>query len=256
MYAHKQGALGIGHVTTKNLAPTKLIDTEIINMVNHHHHQLPLQVEAVTILSNLIKSKPPPTDLNITILFTDECNDDGNNNPSQLSSYPYQAFVKDGPHLGINATDLPYLARDFKKDYFSLRPWMSMMMMSSSFLDRHPPSSEDQKVSPPPPPPTEQSTEQPTATATEPTISISTSTLGNRIMDATTCLLLLCPDHPTAWADRRRLILHRQREEEMNGNTDRNDDDDNNDDNIHSAHSLLQMELQFLNLLFTQHSKA
>jgi hypothetical protein len=47
---------------------------------------------------------------------------------------------------------------------------------------------------------------------------------------STKCLLLLCPDHATAWADRRRYLLRTQ------GN--------------------LQEELSFLNLLMTKHTKA
>jgi hypothetical protein len=46
----------------------------------------------------------------------------------------------------------------------------------------------------------------------------------------TKCLLLLCPDHATAWADRRRHLLRNQGD--------------------------MHQELSFLNLLMTKHTKA
>ena len=52
----------------------------------------------------------------------------------------------------------------------------------------------------------------------------------NNPESSTKCLLLLCPDHATAWADRRRHMLRTQ------GN--------------------LPHELYFLNLLMTKHTKA
>jgi len=60
----------------------------------------------------------------------------------------------------------------------------------------------------------------------------------NKLMDCVSCLLLLCPDHATAWADRRRLLLQR---EELS---------------ITSSLSSWETEIGFLNMLFTQHSKA
>jgi hypothetical protein len=54
------------------------------------------------------------------------------------------------------------------------------------------------------------------------------------LLTVTSCLLLVNPDHATAWADRRRCLL-------LLGNDDK-----------HSWPS----ELAFLNLLMTQHSKA
>lgn len=52
------------------------------------------------------------------------------------------------------------------------------------------------------------------------------------LLAVTSCLLLVNPDHSTAWADRRRSLLPR--------------------DNIETW----QQELEYLNLLMTQHSKA
>jgi len=60
--------------------------------------------------------------------------------------------------------------------------------------------------------------------------------LTSRILDTISCLLLVCPDHSTAWADRRRALL--------------------GDDASVIDECFLQRELDFCNLLFTQHSKA
>jgi hypothetical protein len=62
----------------------------------------------------------------------------------------------------------------------------------------------------------------------------SSSRDGDLLLTVTSCLLLVNPDHATAWADRRRCLL-------LFGN-----------DGKHSWPS----ELAFLNLLMTQHSKA
>jgi len=92
------------------------------------------------------------------------------------------AFVlQDGSFLGVNALDLPRLARDVRQDYWKSRK--------------------------------------------------ENSTLEN----VTKCLLLLCPDHATAWADRRR---HLQRL------------------NFTEQQVALREELAFLNLLMTKHTKS
>lgn len=58
-----------------------------------------------------------------------------------------------------------------------------------------------------------------------------------RVLDTTTCLLLVCPDHSTAWADRRQALLLGS-----HGAT--------------PGEGALHKELDFCNMLFTQHSKA
>lgn len=65
---------------------------------------------------------------------------------------------------------------------------------------------------------------------------------GDQMMKVLTCLLLVCPDHATAWADRRRIILRKLNQEPQM------DDDENL--------KVLEKELDYLDLLFTQHSKA
>lgn len=63
-----------------------------------------------------------------------------------------------------------------------------------------------------------------------------------RVLDTTSCLLLVCPDHSTAWADRRRALLA---------------EGENNDHmEIEGEECVLWKELDYCNLLFTQHSKA
>lgn len=55
------------------------------------------------------------------------------------------------------------------------------------------------------------------------------------IMNVTSCLLLVCPDHATAWADRRRALLHNAEENSVNQ---------------------WKRELKYLDLLMTKHTKA
>ena len=87
-------------------------------------------------------------------------------------------LLQDGCFLGVNALDLPRLARNVRRDYWQCR------------------KSQDD------------------------------------VWNVTKCLLLLCPDHATAWADRRRHLLR---------NNDRH---------------ALRDELAFSNLLMTKHTKA
>ena len=61
-------------------------------------------------------------------------------------------------------------------------------------------------------------------------------------MDCISCLLLLCPDHATAWADRRRLSLARK--------------SSNSNSHTRCCISFWEVEMLFLDMLFTQHSKA
>jgi len=169
--------------------------------------QLPPQSKAVEVLTHLCRSDPLPIELNITILNSYH-QDEEENDDYKPSSYPRDAFIKDGPYLGINANDLPFLARDFKKEFFSLRP----------FLLGKDDSTENAKDS-------------------HDGESNVNDSIDERIMDSTACLLLLCPDNSSAWADRRRSILLKEI-----------------DDNLIAL--CLGREFHFLNLLFTQHSKA
>ena len=150
--------------------------------------QVQTQSESISILIHLIQSQPRATELNITILPISESSND-----NQQPSYPHRSYMKEGPHLGIHATDLPFLAKDFRTEYFSLRALQSQSKSKSQS-------------------------------------KLQTINLDQRIMDASTCLLLVCPDHATAWADRRRILLKQE--------------DDFGD------------EILFLDFLFTQHSKA
>lgn len=107
-------------------------------------------------------------------------------------------FLKDGIHLGIHAPNLPTLARIFREEYYSLRK--SLL----PFISRK--DHENDEIP--------------------------------KLWEATSGLLLLCPDHATAWSDRKRMLLF------FIGKND-NDND-----------SLWKQEIEYLNLLFSQHSKA
>ena len=72
---------------------------------------------------------------------------------------------------------------------------------------------------------------------------IDTVLLRRRIMEATACLLLTCPDNATAWSDRRRALLFAEGDAEGHMSS-------------RKVKSIFISELKFLDLLFTTHSKA
>jgi len=161
------------------------------------------QPEPVSVLAHLVKEEPKPTGLEIAILHIEE------DNGGDLDTYPTNAFAKVGVHLGINGSDLPRLARDFQREYKSLR---SLFKAEDYCMLDH--------------------TEEGADLYRE-----NWRPLITRIRDATTCLLLVCPDNSTAWADRRRVVLNLTADE-------------------NHAVGIYKEELTFINLLFTQHSKA
>ena len=173
------------------------------------------QPNSAKLLTNLLKQDPLPTELEITILSVDEDTDCESQNLT-ATTYPSRSFCKVNVHLGIHAPDLPKLARDFRGEY-------SFLHNAFRKLYRH------CKVG---------------AFEFDPlpeTQSGDGFTLQKRLRDSTTCLLLLCPDHLTAYADRRLMII--------NSSTRFQND-------THGEITFLMEEIQFLDLLFTQHSKA
>ncbi len=188
---------------------------------------LPPAPKSVTLLLNLLNQEPVPNEINIAILHVPDDGDvadyltkndndrstDGQNSGrysggsqwkvnkrdyGQCDHCPEKSYAKIATHLGIHAPHLPMLARDFRTEYFSLRCILRNCVDSDK-------------------------------------IANIPEWLFLRKLDATTCLLLVCPDHSTAWADRRRVLL---------GGGDSIDE------------VTLGREFDFLNLLFTQHSKA
>lgn len=122
---------------------------------------------AVQRFTGLLEEKP--TDFDIAILSDKE------------SETLEDAFVLLDGALGVNALDLPLLARDVREDYWACRN-----------CDH------------------------------------------DALWKVTKCLLLLCPDHATAWADRRRYLLRMNKRQQ----------------------EALHKELAFSNLLMTKHTKA
>lgn len=118
------------------------------------------------------------------------------------------SFMKEGIHLGIHAPHVGKLAKEFREIYYDCR---------TRFI-----SSDDGDT------------------------QISPCSYQKHFMESVSCLLLLCPDHATAFADRRRLLmLHQQ--QIVHTDTD-----------IAPAESYIRFwesEIGFMNMLFTQHSK-
>lgn len=115
------------------------------------------------------------------------------------------SFIKDGIHLGIHAPHVPQIASDIRSAY---RKYRSTILLQDGNGGRDIPDD-----------------------------------IVCKYMDCISCLLLLCPDHATAWADRRRLLQLRYRTLK---------DASVNYDGL----SFWDNEIRYMNLLFTQHSKS
>lgn len=138
-------------------------------MADHSDLSLVCLYPAVVRFLELLQEKP--TEFDIAILS------------DKASENLQDAFVLQDGALGVNALDLPYLARDFRQDYWKCRK--------------------------------------------------SDGSEDLLLWNVTKCLLLLCPDHATAWADRRRYLLL-----------------------LNNCRETLEEELTFVNLLMTKHTKA
>jgi Protein prenyltransferase alpha subunit repeat len=147
-------------------------------------------------LSELLDTNP--TDFDITIL------------PPRTTT---QAEEGDDPwilqegHLGINATDLAWLARDFRHAYR-----MACRRQKNNNKDDKDNDKDDLML-----------------------------------LKVTRCLLLLCPDHATAWADRKRALLKLQENHPQQSSSQQQQQ---------QHQQKWNKELQFLNLLMTRHTKA
>ena len=163
------------------------------------------QSESAKSLLLLLRQDPIPKEFEITILPIDELK--ANEGQDSSETHTKHDFVKVDIHLGINALNLPILAHNFRNDYYALRPTFISNRNKSSLK-------------------------------TNEFISLNQS-----LKDSTTCLLMLCPDNDTVWADRRHALLLSNR-----WNID--------DNELSHNQSLWDEEIRFLDMLFSQHSKA
>jgi hypothetical protein len=150
-------------------------------------------------LTNLLKEEP--THFEITILSSSvSSEEEGANekNSAGRAALLIVSIVQHERHLGLDARALPWMTREIKQEYKALRKRFTSGSKASETKEQ---SSSRQMM----------------------------------MLDATACLLLVNPDHATAWADRRRSLLHLET----------------------SLNSFCwTKELAFVNLLMTQHSKA
>ena len=195
--------------------------------------------KSITLLLQYLNQEPHPKEVNIAILDVPETNYDNddddpdsrhhrsvNDNASNstttstVDNYPMRSYAKVQTNLGIHAPDLPILAREFRAEYYFLRrlyrDGFCSSSSSSSTASNNNNNNNDNIMN---------------------MTQRSKKLLSTRFFDVTSCLLLVCPDHSTAWADRRRALL-------VKG------------DMIFFNEDVFQRELEFLDLLFTQHSKA
>lgn len=144
-----------------------------------------------------------PTTFEITILPIQSTED-------ERLSVDDSIVLVEGQHLGMDARSLPWITREIRQCYKLQKRQLRQQQQDSTTTIKKKKKNED------------------------------IASFRN-LLTVTSCLLLVNPDHATAWADRRRSLLH------FGG------DDDNYDDKYDDC---WRRELTFLNLLMTQHSKA
>jgi hypothetical protein len=158
------------------------------------------------ILTDLLRHDPAPKELEITILpFPLDYNDNEDNDTGTATNQ--SSFMKEGIHLGIHAPHVPKLAREFRKEYYTCRSTRAIIKTETDT---------ERGLDPDP----------------------------KQLMDCISCLLLLCPDHATAWADRRRLLIS-QENQILESSTLQS-----------RLFTFWEAEIGYLNMLYTQHSKA
>mmetsp|Transcript_41126 Transcript_41126/g.99097 ORF Transcript_41126/g.99097 Transcript_41126/m.99097 type:complete len:161 (+) Transcript_41126:35-517(+) len=140
-----------------------------------------------------------PTDFEITILPTVMTNEMETDELSLEESL----VLMEGQFLGMDARSLPWMTRVIRKDYKTLKK----TLLSAAAANN---------------------ADETTSASAGNTTDIHA--LHSQILMATNALMLVNPDHSTAWGDRRRALIA------TSGDWVR--------------------EMQFLNLLMTQHSKA
>ena len=174
---------------------------------------LPAPPHSISLLLEYLTRDPLPTEVNLDILNVPTDEDDVSevlDSMSATSNYPERSYAKVETHLGIHAPDLPRLASEFREDYSLLRQKYRRCFCNDDMIGDY-------------------------SSVINNSDSNSVDELVSRIWNTTTCLLLICPDHCTAWADRRRALLMSAKK---------------------LGEEALRLELVFLDLLFTQHSKA
>ena len=178
------------------------------------------QPNAIKTLINLLNQEPPSQNLEITILPLDDY-ETTTSTCINTSTCTSTAFLKDGIHFGIHAPHIPQLAREFRVEYHALRHRCRCL---------------------------DDSTENDSTTSTrKETSNVNVfqeeeTEEDIRFRESITCLLLLCPDHATGWADRRHVLLRR----EVSAGAG----------NGAGQQEVWSQEIQFLDFMFTQHSKA
>ena len=142
-----------------------------------------------------------PTDFEITILPTVMTNE----METDELGLDESLVLMEGQFLGMDARSLPWMTRVIRKDYKALK---KAMLIAAA-------ADEESSTS---------------ASSSGAMSEIKNNALHSQILMATNALMLVNPDHSTAWGDRRRALIA------TSGDWVR--------------------EMQFLNLLMTQHSKA
>jgi len=179
--------------------------------------------QVVIHFSKLLIQKP--TQFEITILPTEELEEIPSSRPVKttteipmtISLLEKSLVLVDGTYLGLDARCLPIMTREIRQEYQKLRKQQQQQQQQNLISN----NDDGQSL----------------------------------LLMVLSCLLLVNPDHCTAWADRRRILTkcyqerRRRRLHDGSNSSSSSDDDDDCDE-------IWMEELQYINLLMTQHSKA
>ena len=147
-------------------------------------------------------------------------------------------------HLGLDARHLPRIARILRRAYFRAKEKEQQQQQQQT-------GSTPVSVS---------------SSTTAPAPSCSETTPTKELFRITSCLLLIQPDHATAWADRRRCLLSLRytlgagKDDDDDETITKTETDTRSGDTNQKAEKASpfpwHQELDYLDLLVTQHSKA
>ena len=176
-----------------------------------------------------------PSDFSITILPSTGEEAATTSDTYQIPSHPpleYSIVLVDG-HLGLDARALPWITCELRRAFKNLQKNRHYDKCRMD-IDHGEGYNHD-------------------------TTSAGAATAASKMIETTACLLLVNPDHATVWADRRRALLCTldisMREQRTTGSQDRFTSSDERKTN-HTPMKVWKDEIQYLDLMFTQHSKA
>lgn len=194
----------------------------------------------VTKLSSLLEQGPIHFEITIlpgvsfSLSSSSDNDEESNSNAPQQERLALEESLSlvEGRYLGLDARSLPWMTQEIRQSY---KRQKKRLLTTSISVTMHG-----------------------TGTTESPAYHDSNADhLLRSWLQTIACLLLVNPDHATAWADRRRCLLHIIAfKQQQSKEDDKVEDGDEEEDPSSSCLLLWKKELEFVNLVMTQHSKA